>query len=292
MLSIVVPTIGYASLKRSLETFRRYSPQDTKIIVIDQATEPVLNQKDINELTDVYVHVYRALGFAKAMNMGIELSDTRYVCCANDDVELIHPGWWNGVRYWFDSDPKVMGVNPASVKGYSNESDNLPCDCPGQRDPVNGNCPVCRSYKEEYTDDDYWYLMSPHTLKSCPTPNINPTMRLDGCMTWFTVFDREKFDQIKNNGCWFDEHFYPGGGEDYDLMCRIYDAGYRLNGVFNSWAYHHWSSTVKKNPPKVIESLRWNRLEGKEGSKWGSNWDGYGRKDKSIPIPPCTKVKL
>ena len=93
-LSIVVPTAGNPGLVRSLETYRKYAPE-AKIIVVDQMPEGSLTHEQVYELTDAYLWVYRTLGFSKAMNMGIEVADTDFICCANDDVELISERWRN-----------------------------------------------------------------------------------------------------------------------------------------------------------------------------------------------------
>ena len=305
-LSIVCPTAGYPDLARSLQTYRTFAP-GAKIIVVDQTPKGALSRYEIEKYTDVYMWVYRTLGFSKAMNMGIEVADTEYICCANDDVELVSLRWWEDLVKWFE-DPNTAGVNPASIKGYKTESDHLPCGCGVELLEESDNCPACRSYKTTYTNEDYDYLLSNRTIKNSPINPITKTTRVDGIMTWFTVFRNEVLERIKNNGCYFDEHFYPGGGEDYDIMCRIYDnkpgPGHRVIGVYNSWAYHHWFGTRVKNPPKIINELRWNDVDGKynrneddpiimhAGVEHKSNWDLWGRKNKEIAMPPCVKVPL
>jgi len=297
-LSIVVPTAGNPGLVRSLETYRKYAP-GAKVVVVDQVPSGSLSHEQVKELTDAYLWVYRTLGFSKAVNMGIEMTNTPFVCVANDDVELVNERWWPTILARFAKMPDVGAINPASIKGYKTESDHLPCDCGVPLDSESDNCPQCRSYKEEYTEEDYDYLMNIRKIKNSPMANVNPNSFCDGIMTWFTVFRRDMLEMIKDNGCYFDEHFYPGGGEDYDLMCRMYDLKYkdkaaphRAIGVYDSWAYHHWFGTRIKNPPKIIEGLRWNKLEGIEGSKYGDNWDLWGRKNPEIPMPPCTKIPL
>ena len=301
-LSIVCPTAGYPNLKRSLMTYRKYAP-GAQIIVIDQMPEPSLSKKEVVELTDVYVWVYRTLGFSKAMNMGIEIADRDFICCMNDDVELVNIKWFEPVVDRFDKDHTVAGINVSSIKGYRDESDNAKCNCGVPLIELSNNCPECRAYKEEYTEEDWEYMNSERMPKSGPIRPIRPDITIDGCMTWCTTFRAESLEMIKDNGCYFDERFYPGGGEDYDLMCRMYDLRhtveegqipppYRVVGIYNSWAYHHWFGTRIKNPPVVVPHLRWNKLDKTEDSKWGDNWDLWGRKDKSIPAPACTKIKL
>lgn len=301
-LSIVCPTVGYTNLVKSLETYRDYAP-GAQVIVIDQMPLPSLNEHEIQNLTDVYVHVNRTLGFSKAMNLGIEIADRDFVCCMNDDVELINKKWFDPIMTRFEIDYTVAGINPSSIKGYREESDNILCDCNIPLTTEGNNCPLCRGYKEKYTEDDWNYLNSERLLKSSPINPVRPNIVIDGVMTWCTIFRKESLEMIKDNGCYFDERFYPGGGEDYDLMCRMYDLRYtvpedqlpppyRVIGIYNSWAYHHWFSTRISNPPKIDNDLKWNKLDKAEDSKWGKNWDLWGRHDRSIPTPPCTKIRL
>ena len=139
-LTLVVPTAGYPNVARSLYTFRKYA-DGAKIIVIDQTPRGALGGDEIKRYTDVYVKVDKALGFSKAMNFGIALSDTSIVGCVNDDVEFVHSRMWEGIGEWLDK-PDVAAVNPASVKGYNRESDNVECGCNGRVDEENGNCLV------------------------------------------------------------------------------------------------------------------------------------------------------
>ena len=317
-LTIIVPTAGYSNVARSLYTFRKYA-EGAKIIVVDQTPNGALSSDEIKKYTDIYVKANKALGFSKAMNFGIALSDSEVVCCVNDDVEFVHNRMWEGIGSWMDRDD-VAAVNPASVKGYNHESDNLGCSCNGEIDESNGNCLECRAYKEEYTDEDWGHLTSKRKLVLSAINPIAPEMCVDGIMTWCMFIHREALDRIKNNDCYFDEKFYPGGAEDYDLMCRLYDGKesgrrYRAVGIFNSWAYHHWFGTkvnrsheqfmsTGENKPEIYASLRYNDVDGKYNRKLGdpliikdgkqreSNWDLWGRINKDIPCPPCTKYKL
>jgi len=317
-LTLIVPTCGYVDVSRSLYTYRRHAP-GAKIIVIDQTPHGALGSDEIKTYTDVYVKVDRALGFSKAMNFGIALSDSPYIGCINDDVEFIHDKMWVGICEWLGK-KDVAAVNPSSVKGYNLESDALPCNCGVELDEKNGNCPKCRAWKETYTDEDWDYLNSPREVKFSAITKTFPEMCVDGIMTWAMFIHRAALNRIRDNECYYDEKFYPGGGEDYDLMCRLYDAKptgecYRAVGIYNSWAYHHWFGTKNNrsherffiegvNKPTVIQELKYNDVDGKyktkptdpiivkEGKPCDSNWDLWGRKDKSIPCPPCTRLKL
>ena len=123
-LTFVVPTAGYFDVVKSLKTLRKYTP-GAKIIVVDQTVDGALTNEEVKDLTEVYIRVYRTLGFSKAMNMGLNMADTKYVCCANDDVELINEKWLDNTLSWFDKYDNLLAVNPASIKGFNGEPDHM-----------------------------------------------------------------------------------------------------------------------------------------------------------------------
>jgi hypothetical protein len=83
----------------------------------------------------------------------------------------------------------------------------------------------------------------------------------------------------------FDEMFRPGGGEDYDVLARAYQAGYRMVAYSGSMVWHKWS-TSKADLSAVITALpqtgpAWNKMStkgfGDEGlwhpdvNQWGQD---------------------
>lgn len=91
-------------------------------------------------------------------------------------------------------------------------------------------------HKAEDTDADYQFLLAGDFTDVSGLPPRFPrrvTGLLDGICTWCTVFDTrrmrqalteegEKFGMMNPLRIYFDERFYPGGGEDYDLNARMY----------------------------------------------------------------------
>lgn len=253
-LDIIIPHLNYPDFQIGIDTLRRNTPNwvINKIIFINQSEDHVPKNVDIEIKT-------KNLGFAKALNTGIRLSDADYVGCLNDDVVFINNQWWNGIKETFDAYSTALCVNPSSV-----------CDPDGL-----GGTKVMEGfeYKEDYTDEEYARLLNPGVI--------------DGICMWFPIFKRETLDKVGGvvpGKAWFDEAFLYGGGEDYDLNRRGYLSGMRSLGTGKSYVYHHWHKT--KHP-----------ISGQTGAKddsatWLSKWtidgegpDLYGQKgNKVIPI--------
>jgi GT2 family glycosyltransferase len=217
--TFVVPIIVPDYIKRFLETLYEYTPPNFRVILIDQTKEGLPEDWDlwsfIKPKVHMYVRPYRNLGFAHAMNTGIRISDTKYVTCANDDVEFINKRWWFGVEEELSRDG-IEAVNPMSVTepgwGYGcnkNSSEELVTE----KETALG-CKFNREaerfehlpYKKDYSEEEYDFLLN------------QKNGSIEGCITWLTTFKRQS---LEFKGL-FDERFFPGGGEDYDIGGRFY----------------------------------------------------------------------
>ena len=69
--------------------------------------------------------------------------------------------------------------------------------------------------------------------------------------TWCAVFKREI---LVNEIGLFDERFFPGSAEDYDMMGKIYAAGYRALATSLSWVWHWWGQS-KDEPDGLSQAL-------------------------------------
>jgi len=114
---------------------------------------------------------------------------------------------------------------------------------------------------------------------------------VDGAAFIMPYFKREAFEKIGL----FDEHFFPGSGEDYDYLARTYVKGYRLVSTARSWVWHHWTKSKDLFASGDLEDPYykppthpyWNNMgdlyppewnEGKEFDIWGSYKDKDGKK--------------
>lgn len=108
---------------------------------------------------------------------------------------------------------------------------------------------------------------------------------VDGFPCWLPIFKRERLEEFGV----FDERFFPGGGEDYDVMARGYQAGYRMLATSRAWVWHWWGQS--KDEPRGLEHALpaarkpWNKLSTK-----GSPEEGLWHPDVDVWGKGCTRT--
>lgn len=271
--TFVVPIIIPDYIERFLVTLYKYTPPNFNVILIDQTLDGVPEYAK-DDRVQMYIRPYRNLGFSHAMNTGIRISNTPYVTCSNDDVEFVDDRWWSGIMETFNADKQIKAVNPMSITepgwGYGCNKDSEESLIKEKEEAL--KCKFNREeerfehlpYQEEYTKDDYDYLLS------------RKSGWIDGIITWCTVFEREA---LEYKGL-FDERFFPGGGEDYDIGGRFYSQWwpnkegnpmdrYRMVATAKSWAWHHLNKS-RKTTQKYLPGLRDNF--GDDHAMWEDKW--------------------
>jgi GT2 family glycosyltransferase len=270
-------------IHRCLETLYQYTDMTAnRVIVVDQTMDGLKLPMDKVHLV---LRPNRNLGFSKSMNEGIIHAlrwDSEYITCANDDIEYIDKRWWSGIEETFEKyGDKVLAVNPMSPRepgwGYG-----LP----------HGENIDLLPYKTSYTSEEYDYLLKGDFSQIQGAPETYPKQKngvIDAIATWHTTFKAEAFSKIGL----FDERYYPGGGEDYDLNARAYREGYRMLGTTLSWVWHHWGSSkdhqseFKDTGMPIVPELRWMNPDkiwppeangGQRMDPWGKWTDHEGNK--------------
>src|SRR3990167_5223226 len=104
LLTVITAVIRPDLVGRMLETLYEYTEPMFYVYIIDQTARGLDSTALRNKYKNLMVirtpksdiHYTGNLGFAQANNLGIRLVDTPYFLMLNDDVELIHPAWWDG----------------------------------------------------------------------------------------------------------------------------------------------------------------------------------------------------
>lgn len=287
LLTAIVPVIRPDLIERCLETFYAYTDNIFYFYIIDQTISGLDSTKLRNKYPNLMVirtpksdlHYTGNLGFAQATNLGAKLVQTPYFMMLNDDVEMIHPAWWDGVVETYKKvekatpDTPAIIVNPASIRladwsvgrASGDDFDIIP-------------------YKDKYTNEDWEHLVNDsHYINEHLT--IQPGSVIDGVTLYASVVDTEKFKKVG----YLDERYFPGSGEDYDFSCLARMWGYRCVGTTLSWVWHHWSSTFKslRDEEEIqqlkIPELGWNHNH----EKWGEGFDLWGYR-----CPKCKGIML
>lgn len=307
--TFIIPIIRSDFIGKMLESLYKHTPNNFYVIVIDQTRDyKAITQYE--HVAHLWIRPYRNLGFSKAMNTGILLSNTPYITLANDDLEFMNKRWWQGIVDTFFMDEKIIAVNPMSPKegswGYGYREENKTTWQPNEQYVTDETKLAVYPkkpdgtglyYKEQFSEDDYDFLLNRH-------PGWTPNTLCDAIAMWCTVFKREGLEEIGL----LEEKFYPGGGEDYDMNCRAYSCAWpesrevcdpnhhrRMVGTTKSWVWHHWGQSkdaISAVDPtnKLFESRpRWNANDEIWDGRfdvWGHEMVGDIRKPLKRLIPP------
>lgn len=288
VLTVIIPLIRDDLIDRCLETLYAYTPPGTfYVYLIDQTIEGVDATKLRNKYRNLMVirtpksdvHYTGNLGFSLATNLGVKLVETPYFMMMNDDVEMIHPAWLDGVWDTFKMIEKTTPESPAIMVNVA--SIRLADWSVGA--PAGEDFDIL-PYKENYTNEDWDFLVNKdHFINKHLT--IKPGSVFDGVTLYASVIKTKEYREIGGT----DDRYYVGAGEDYDLSCKARMFGYRSVNTTLSWCFHHWSSTFKSlRDQEEIRALKIPELEWNHNhEKWGKNFDIWG-----VKCEKCTTIML
>jgi GT2 family glycosyltransferase/Sec-independent protein translocase protein TatA len=302
-VAFIYPIIRTDFIERSIDTLTEYTEKGTyRIIIVDQSLEGI--KQNLVDYLYENDHLYirqKNQGYSNAANKGIIQAlqgQTPYIAVVNDDTEFMYYGWFEDAIEEFDSDPKIVAVNPDSPR----------FSMAGYGRPHGDNLDII-PYKEKYTPEDIAYLKAGNYDKEeiqsrtpYEIPETFPFTRrgvMDGITTWLTIFKREALMELGL----FEERFVWGGGEDYDMNARAYSCGYpvprddcdptlhrRMVSTMKSWVWHHWGkskdSKFELDPELFKHKEPWNNLE----ELWAPTFDLLGHyTDESGVIRPIKR---
>lgn len=280
--TFIITVTFTGNIERCLETLYRYTKPGTfYVYLIDQTSRGL----DANKLRDTYPnlmyirspktdhHYTGNLGFSLANNLLIQMVRTPFFTLLNDDVEFINKRWWYQIMKVFDRNPMNIMVSPASIRFFDKDK--------------NGNYLELMPYKENYTEEDYdWLVETHHKLGHLEFDKNTESLVVQ---PWCAVTKTAEFKQVGM----FDEKFYPSGGEDYDWNARCHTLGFRAVSCCAAWTWHWCSSSrnavlaeTEEAKKLVIPERKWNNLE----EKWGTNFSVYGIKE--LPMAETNVVEL
>jgi len=275
-------------ISRFLYTLYKYSEPNTfRVVVIDQCKDCFRPEvwDYVKDKIHLYLHPSRNLGFAKAMNEGILHAlhwKTPYICCSNDDIEIINKRWLQGIWDTFAKHENIVAVVPMSPRvagwGYG----------------VKYN-PEVLPYRGEYSEEEYDYLLKgDFTNCQARLPETFPRKMggtiVDGAVFVMPYFKREALLEIGL----FDERYFPGSGEDMDWNARAYQKGYRVVSTSLSWVWHHWtkskdlfaSGELEDPYYKPPDKPYWNN----QGDLWTKGFDVWGKDKDGKPYPRVPEI--
>jgi GT2 family glycosyltransferase len=256
--TFVFPIVRRDFVVMAIKSLCKFTPPNFKVIIIDQTQYDQDLHEELWGVSDIVIKPHVNWGFSQAANIGTRLATTPWVTVCNDDVEFFWDGWWDGVMETFQRFETALGVCPMSPKepgwGYGEEG-----------------------YRIHATLEECQEL--PHSTAQRLKDQWAGAV-VDGFAAWCVTLRREPWIELGM----FDERFMPGGGEDYDVMARAYQSGYRMLATSLAWVWHYWGQS-KDEPGGFKHALPnarpgWNKLStkgfGDEGL-WHPDVDCWGR---------------
>jgi GT2 family glycosyltransferase len=287
--TFVFPIVRREYILDALKSLHYFTPANYQTIVIDQTRPDAEFEAQVRALCDVHVKTKKNYGFAQGTNIGWRLAQqkdqdyifevmnkcevtaqpgprlqpTEYLTTCNDDVVFIWNKWWHGIVESFKRYDTAVCVNPMSPRepgwGYGEPGFREHLTFRESIDPEN-ILKLVNGYRRipGVEEEDYSHRKGQH---------------VDGLTCWCSVFRASAVDELGM----FDERFWPGAGEDYDYMGRIYLAGKRALASSLSWVWHWWGQSKDEpgglNTAQPAARAQWNRLD----ILWPKGFDVWGR---------------
>ena len=225
--------------KHCLTEFRKFTPEPSELIIVDDGSEVALFD-DIKEEfgIDVIIRHEEIMGFSKSINDGTKIAKGDLIAIWNNDL-LVSDNWLSPVIEAFKNDTEhVYGMlAPRLYESVHNDYNNVSA--------IGG-------------PDNFKVAFGPGWNKDA----LHPLSDWTKGMPW--VFRRELFDEIG----YFDEQFFPTQFEDNDFLLRMAVAHSKHAQVEGTAVYHY--SAFTQNTVLMPKFTNYPRLNAERfGKKWG-----------------------
>ena len=211
MVSIVIPNYnGAQHLSKCLDSLAEQTFQEFVVIIVDNnSTDESFNVVSQSSLNVQWVEQLSNLGFARAVNLGVELCESKYVFVLNNDTAL---------------DPDALKV----LVNYfeENKNENLFCVQPLM---LRMNEP---SLVDDAGDHLSWYGVASKGMHLEPNRDIK-TMPIFSPSGGASFFRTDKFRSLGGFDILFNSYL-----EDVDLGLRAKIMGYKSILVSDAVIYH------------------------------------------------------
>lgn len=210
---IVIPAWNQRLVTQDcVDSILKHTGGDFRIIIIDNGSDDETRSylQALARSEPARTKVVRNeenLGFIRATNQGIALSDAPFVCLLNNDT-LVTEGWLEEMLKVLEAEPGIGIVNPSSNNLGQRPSDGEPIELFARR-----------LVKER-----------------------GAYVELGSAVGFCMFMRRQLIDRIGG----FDEAYGMGNFEDTDFSRRAVRAGYRCVRACGAYVYHRESSSFSK----------------------------------------------
>jgi len=247
LLSIIIVT--WNGKRYALECLTSLCQLDTRssmeIIVVDNASTDGTPEAIRQQFPDVrLVGNKDNLGFAKANNIGIELSRGSYVCLVNSDV-VVPPGCFEKMVGYMQQNPTIGLLGPKMLSPDGGIGPSV------MHLPTVWNTMCCAlGLHSAFPNSDLFggYLM--------PNFDYTKTADVEVLTGWFWMTPRAALLQVGG----LDERFFMYG-EDIDWSHRFLEAGWRVVYYADAEALHYGAASSGQAPTRFYIEMRRANLQ-------------------------------
>ena len=242
-ISIIIPTYNAEDYTiKCLKSIKKYTSHlDYEIIWVDNGSSRESREKVMKELKN---HKYKTiwagerLGFVKAINLGIEHSDGKYIVFQNNDT-LVTKHWLDNMLYPLINDDMIMIAGPNTTESTSQQSWNL----------LNQNKRRWGGYAK-FPDLSKYKLNELEQLVDVLEKKFNKLYVEFEVVAFFScVLKREIIDKVGL----LDEDFKEGYYDDDHFCYKVREEGYKIVYVPTSYVHHFTTVTF-------TQLYTWNEL--------------------------------
>ena len=236
--SIVIPTQNNLPLLAECLASVFRNTKDFELIVInDASTDSTVNY--LSSLVAIYPNfvfatLSKGVGFAGAVNFGLEKAKGDYIIVLNNDT-VVTTGWAD----------RMVSVIPKALKHFDIQKIGIV-------GPVTNNAGGAQQIEHDQYDVDNIDSFSPGHAET-----FKNSFMLSGFISGFCMLiTRECFNAVGL----FDIGFKIGGWEDNDYCLRAYNAGFNAVIDQSTFIHHYGQSTLKQLKVNYSKVFRSNQL--------------------------------
>lgn len=232
-VSVIIPNYnGLKYLKNCLNSLKNENKLFLEIIIVENGSNDG-SAEYLNKLKDQSIKVIynkKNLGFAKAVNQGINESNSEYVCLLNNDVEIAN-NFFSNLLNCIENDSKIFSVSSKML-----QHDN-------------------RNLIDDAGDEYNLFAWSKKIANGKPSNTHNDSKEVFSSCAGAAMYRKAIFKEIG----YFDENFFAYL-EDIDISYRALINGYKNMYCPEAICYHvgSASSGSKHNEFKTSLSPRNN----------------------------------
>jgi len=221
-VDIIIPTYNNLKyLKLCLDSIRKCTHTLYNIIIVDNSSTDEAQQYLIEQADIIYIRKDR-MSFAQAINEGLKVSKSKYVCLLNDDV-IVSKGWLSEMLKVAQQE-NVGAVGPLSNcdKGWLHNID-MKIETETKEGPIK-LLPGQNTYSqiEPIVEDIYNYKVTEYDNQR---------------QNWIAYYCALIPKKVINEVGILDENF-TNSGEDVDHCYRIKKMGYEIIQARKSFVFH------------------------------------------------------